>query len=112
MSLFWHINLCPHRMSKHLYRLDNSKPKKFPGDELRGASVHEFPILKGQGGALYSVKLDLGGIREPHWHPNAWEFDYCVSGVARMTVLAPQGELETFEVHAGDTVFVPQRHFH
>jgi oxalate decarboxylase len=99
-------------MSKHLYRLENSKPKKFTGGELKGASGHEFSILKGQKGALYSVKLEVGGVREPHWHPNAWEFDYCISGLARMTVLAPQGEVETFEVNPGDVVFVPQGHFH
>jgi oxalate decarboxylase len=99
-------------MSKHLYKLEKSKSKKFNGGELRGASVHEFPILKGQQGALYSVKLDVGGVREPHWHPNAWEFDYCISGLARMTILAPQGEVDTFEVNPGDVVFVPQGHFH
>jgi oxalate decarboxylase len=99
-------------MAKHLYRLEKSKPKKFPGGELKGASVHEFPILKGQRGAMYSVTLEPGGVREPHWHPNAWEFDYCISGTGRMSVLAPQGELETFEVYPGDAVFVPQGHFH
>ncbi|HEX3935628.1 MAG TPA: cupin domain-containing protein, partial [Puia sp.] len=99
-------------MSKHLYKLGQSKPKKFMGGELRGASAHEFPILKGQKGAMYSVALEPGGVREPHWHPNAWEFDYCIAGLGRMTVLAPQGEAETFDVHPGDVVFVPQGHLH
>jgi oxalate decarboxylase len=74
--------------------------------------MHEFPILKGQRGAFYSVRLEVGGVREPHWHPNAWEFDYCISGLGRMTVLAPQGQAETFEVNPGDIAFVPQGHFH
>jgi oxalate decarboxylase len=97
---------------KHLYHLEQSKSRKFTGGDLRGASANEFPILKGQGGALYSVRLEKGGVREPHWHPSAWEFDYCISGRARMTILSPQGELENFEVGEGDVAFVPQGHFH
>lgn len=102
----------PFMSSSYLFKLEDSKAKKFHGGNLKGASFHEFPILKGQHGSLYSVRLEPGGIREPHWHPNAWEFDYCISGKAKMTVLSPQAKTETFEVGPGDAVFVPQGHFH
>lgn len=99
-------------INKYLFKLEESLPKAFPGGNLRGASVHEFPVLNGQGAAMYSVRLDEGGVREPHWHPDAWEFDYCVSGHAKVVVLSPQGETVTFETGPGDVVFVPQGHFH
>jgi oxalate decarboxylase len=58
------------------------------------------------------VVLENGGIREPHWHPDAWEFDYCISGKARMAVVAANNEWQSFEVEAGQVVFVPQGFFH
>jgi oxalate decarboxylase len=96
----------------NLYRLEQAAPKTYSGGELRGASQNEFPILAGQKASLYSVRLAVGGIREPHWHPAAWEFDYCVAGRARMTVLDPTGHSDSFEVQPGDVVFVPQGFYH
>lgn len=97
---------------KYLFKLEESKAKKYPGGELKGASANEFSILRGQNASMYSVRLAPGGIREPHWHPRAWEFDYCISGHAKMTILSPQGVTETFDVGPGDAVFIPQGHFH
>lgn len=96
----------------NLYKLEKAAPHKYSGGELRGASQQEFPILAGQNASLYSVRLVEGGIREPHWHPAAWEFDYCVAGRARMTVLDPRGNSDSFEVEPGDVVFVPQGFYH
>jgi oxalate decarboxylase len=58
------------------------------------------------------VVLKKGGIREPHWHPDAWEFDYCISGKARMSVVGPNNEWREFKVEPGQIVFVPQGYFH
>ena len=96
----------------NLYKLEQAAPHKYSGGELRGASQNEFPILAGQGASLYSVRLAEGGIREPHWHPAAWEFDYCLAGRARMTVLDPRGNSDSFEVGPGEVVFVPQGFYH
>lgn len=56
----------------HLYHLEESSPKTFSGGLLRGAAASEFPILKGQNASMYSVRLEEGGFRESHWHPDAW----------------------------------------
>jgi oxalate decarboxylase len=96
----------------YLYKLEKAAAHKYSGGDLRGASQNELPILAGQDASLYSVRLLPGGVREPHWHPAAWEFDYCVAGNARMTVLDPRGNSDSFEVEAGDVVFVPQGFFH
>ena len=50
---------------------------------------------------MFLVVLKPGGIREPHWHPDAWEFDYCISGTARMSVVGPNNEWKMFDVKPG-----------
>jgi oxalate decarboxylase len=97
-----------------LFDLAKSKPlvdKKKSGT-VRGAYEKNFPVVKSQAGAMFLVILDKGGIREPHWHPNAWEFDYCISGKARMSVVAPDNKWNIFDVEPGQAVFVPQGYFH
>ena len=44
------------------------------------ANADNFPILKGM--AIYTLHLEKGGVREPHWHPNAVELGYCLAGRA------------------------------
>ena len=96
-----------------LYDLVKSTPVvKKPFGTVRLAYEQVFPIVAGQNAAMALVVLEKGGIREPHWHPDAWEFDYCISGKARMAVVAPNNEWQTFEVEAGQIVFVPQGYFH
>jgi oxalate decarboxylase len=57
-------------------------------------------------GAVFD--LVPGGMREMHWHPNADEWQYYISGTARMTVFMAQGNAETVEFEAGDVGYVPQ----
>lgn len=60
--------------------------------------------------------MEVGGIREPHWHPTAWELNYVVSGSAKWTILGthPDGSYrnDVFEAEQGDLVFAPQGFFH
>ena len=56
--------------------------------------------------------LRPGGIREPHWHPSAWEVNYVISGEARWSVVEPEGYHDTFQARASDLVFLPQGSFH
>jgi oxalate decarboxylase len=53
------------------------------------------------------VEVDPGGMRELHWHPNAAEWQYYISGRARMTVFAASGHARTFDYQAGDVGYVP-----
>ena len=77
----------------YLFDLVKSKPTVTkPAGTVRGAYEKVFPIVKGQKAAMFLVILKPGGIREPHWHPDAWEFDYCISGTARMSVVGPNNE--------------------
>ena len=62
--------------------------------------------------ATYSLSLKKGGIREPHWHPNAAELDYVIEGRARMIIFSPGGNIDTFEVEPDQIVFIPTAYFH
>ena len=58
------------------------------------------------------LTLQPGGIREPHWHPSAWELNIVTSGVAAWVVVDGNGNHESFDQHVGDVVFAPQGSFH
>ncbi|MCX4097981.1 cupin domain-containing protein [Nocardia sp. alder85J] len=102
--------------AEHVFRLAASAPESFAGGELRGAHEGNFPVLTGQRGSVYLVRLEPGGVREPHWHPSAWELNYVVSGSAKWTVLGTHPgsgyRTDVFEAHQGDLVFAPQGFFH
>ncbi|SFQ43568.1 oxalate decarboxylase [Amycolatopsis arida] len=101
---------------RFLFPLGASEPNQFPGGWLRGAHDGNFPVLAGQNGSVYRLRLEVGGIREPHWHPTAWELTYVLAGRARWTILGthPDGayQREEFTAAVGDLVFVPQGFFH
>ena len=53
------------------------------------------------------MEVEPGGIRELHWHPNTDEWQYYISGQAKMTVFAADGHARTFNYQAGDVGYVP-----
>src|ERR1700730_9379083 len=53
------------------------------------------------------VEVEPGGLRELHWHPNTDEWQYYISGQARMGVFASSGQARTFDFQAGDVGYVP-----
>lgn len=69
-----------------------------------------WPALRRQ--AMYSLRLQGIGMREPHWHPETAELGYVHTGHARMTVQSPGGSAETYELTAGDLYFIPRAYPH
>lgn len=100
----------------HLFSLSKTAPSTFDGGTLRGANEDTFPVLAGQNGSVYLVHLDVGGIREPHWHPSAWELNYIIDGTAKWTILGTHADgsyhNDVFEAGKGDLVFAPTGFFH
>ena len=47
-----------------------------------------------------------------HWHPNADEWQYYISGEARMTVFASGGHANTVDFAASDVGYVPRSFGH
>jgi oxalate decarboxylase len=56
--------------------------------------------------------VEPGGMREIHWHPNADEMQYYISGQGRMTVFAAEAKAGTFDYQPGDVGFVPRNMGH
>jgi oxalate decarboxylase len=97
---------------QHLFHLAGAAPSRFDGGDLRGAVADNWSVLRGQQGSVYLARLSPGGVREPHWHPSAWEMNFVVSGRVRWSLVGPGGTGDAFEGKAGDLVFAPQGHFH
>ncbi|WP_422743456.1 cupin domain-containing protein [Mycobacterium sp. WMMD1722] len=96
----------------HLFRLGAQPPTTLDGGSFQQADEDNFPILKGQEASILMLTLQPGGIREPHWHPSAWEINLVTSGVATWVVIDGNGNQEAFDQHVGDVVFAPQGSFH
>jgi oxalate decarboxylase len=60
--------------------------------------------------ALVTVKP--GGLRELHWHPNADEWQYFISGKGRMTVVATGNKARTMDFQEGDVGYVQKTLLH
>jgi oxalate decarboxylase len=87
------------------HRLLAQEPIVTPGGTVRIVDSTNFPISKTVAAALVEVKP--GGMREMHWHPNNDEWQYYLTGTARMTVFAANGKARTFNYRAGDVGYVP-----
>lgn len=69
-----------------------------------------WPALRHQ--AMYSLRMQGTGMREPHWHPETAELGFVHTGRARMTVQSPGGSSETYELEEGDIYFIPRAYPH
>jgi oxalate decarboxylase len=87
------------------YKLSAQKPIECPGGRVRIVDSSNFHASTTIAAAL--VEVDPGGMRELHWHPNADEWQYYISGQARMTVFAAEGTANTFDYQAGDIGYIP-----
>lgn len=88
----------------------SDKPIQTKGGYLQIATKGNLPVLQGLG--LLGFGLNPGGVVEPHWHTNAGELVYILKGQTIITVLSPDGNVETLEVKAGEGAFAPASHFH
>ena len=87
------------------YRLHEQPPLRSGGGFVRIADSTNFPAAQQIAAAL--VEVEPGGMRELHWHPNSDEWQYYISGAARMSVFAAEGRARTFDFQAGDVGYVP-----
>ncbi|MGG5832536.1 oxalate decarboxylase family bicupin, partial [Bacillus pumilus] len=87
------------------YQLLRQKPLTTSGGTVRIVDSRNFPVSKTIAAALVEVKP--GGMREMHWHPNNDEWQYYLTGTAKMTVFGAGGTARTFNYRAGDVGYVP-----
>ena len=93
-----------------VFKLMAQPPASSPGGRVRIADTRNFPISTEIAAA--HVEVDPGHMREIHWHPNADEWQYYISGKARMTVFAAEARARTFDFQAGDVGYVPMSMSH
>lgn len=91
------------RMSHRMLAQD---PIEVPGGSVRITDSTNFPSASTIAAAW--VELQPGALREMHWHPNNDEWQYWISGHARMTVFGSSGKARTFDYHPGDVGYVPR----
>ncbi|MDB6370943.1 cupin domain-containing protein [Photorhabdus bodei] len=91
----------------HRYELLKNKPF-FENDSgsIYRASSKEFPISTTITGLIEIIKP--GAVRELHWHPNANEWQYYISGKGRMTVFSSHGHAQTAKYGPTNVGYVPQ----
>jgi oxalate decarboxylase len=87
------------------HRMLAQDPIKVAGGQVRITDSSNFPAASTIAAAL--LEIEPGGMRELHWHPNADEWQYYISGRGRMTVFASSGKARTFDYQAGDVGLVP-----
>jgi oxalate decarboxylase len=88
------------------HRMLAQTPVRTRGGTVRVTDSSVFPASRTIAAAL--VEVEPGGLRELHWHGNADEWQYYLSGQARMTVFGAEGNAHTFDYQAGDVGYVPR----
>ena len=78
------------------------------GGSVRIIDSTNFPVSRNIAAAYVVVKP--GAMRELHWHPNADEWQYYVSGTARMTVFENGSKARTADFSPSDVGYI-QRSF-
>jgi oxalate decarboxylase len=75
------------------------------GGWARETTTRELPVSTEIAGV--NMRMKPGAMRELHWHPNADEWHYYLSGQGRLTVFASGGRARTFDYQAGDVGYAP-----
>lgn len=75
-------------------------PTKVPVGEAKTAKSQFWPILDNI--SMYALRVEENGMREPHWHPETAEMGYVDKGSARMSILDPDGSVDTYTLGPGD----------
>ena len=98
-------------LSSYQFSLESTFPLiENNGGSAKVARQNVWPVLIRQ--AVYSLLLTNKGMREPHWHPETAELGYVRSGKGRMSILSPNGNIDTYVMNEGDIYFVPKAYPH
>jgi oxalate decarboxylase len=84
--------------------------KSTKGGEVRIVDSNKFKISTTVAMAMVTVRP--GGLRELHWHQNADEWQYYISGKGRMTVVATGNRARTLDFQEGDVGYVEKTLLH
>lgn len=85
-------------------------PIEAPGGTVKIIDSTTFPIAENFAAAL--VTIHPGAMREMHWHPDSDEWSFFLSGSARITIYAAEGNSRTFDYGPGDVGYIPKSMSH
>jgi oxalate decarboxylase len=89
--------------------MDIPPRKQTKGGNIRIVDSTNFKVSTT---AMAMVTVHQGGLRELHWHPNADEWQYFISGKGRMTVVATGNKARTMDFQEGDVGYVQKALLH
>ncbi|MFE3987355.1 cupin domain-containing protein [Nocardia tengchongensis] len=105
------IPTAAHFGDPHHYAVEAmAPPLEYSAGSARFARQQYWPALHDI--SMYSLRVSEDGMREPHWHPVTAEMGYVHKGSARMTIMNPDGALDTYIVNEGEVYFVPRAYPH
>ena len=89
----------------YVFRLADMAPtRQTKSGSVRVADSTNFLVSKTVASSLVIVKP--GGLREMHWHPNADEWTYFISGTARVTAFNTGPQAITANFNPGDIGYI------
>src|SRR5258707_3543942 len=77
---------------------------------IRRVTADSLPILSGM--SIKRIVLNPGAMRTPHWHANANELTYCVSGTSLVSVLDTSSKFSSFTVSAAEMFHIDSGSLH
>jgi oxalate decarboxylase len=98
------VGLSPQQFTFHMSEMAPTHKNQF--GQVHIVDSRNFKVNNGV--AMAHVTVRPGAIRELHWHQNADEWQYYVSGKARMTVSNGSGNARTMDFEKGDVGYVNQ----
>lgn len=101
----------PVSSSAHKFRMETDAVlQEYKGGYTKIVSSKEFPIQT----TLTALRMDIepGAIREMHWHPNADEWQYVMSGKGNLSIFGSHGRVKTMSYKKGMVSFIKQGYGH
>ncbi|KAJ8595812.1 putative oxalate decarboxylase/oxidase [Rhizopogon salebrosus TDB-379] len=81
-----------------------------PGGSYKVVDSRTFPVSTTVCSA--EVTVEVGGMRELHWHPTEPEWTYVIEGNARIGVYASSASAMTMDFQPGDIAYIPPSYGH
>jgi oxalate decarboxylase len=95
----------------HKFRMQAEAPlASYSGGREWRVGQERFPISTTMTGTI--LELNGGGLRELHWHPNADEWQYVISGQVRVTMFGALGRWRQETLNRGDVGYIPTGYGH
>ncbi|KAF8178915.1 RmlC-like cupin domain-containing protein [Pholiota molesta] len=94
----------------YTFQFSKVKPEQKQAGTVKIVDTRTFNVSKTIAAA--EVELEVGGLRELHWHPTQPEWTFFLSGQARITLFASQSNAATYDFFPGDVAYIPPSYGH